>query len=125
MTELLAPHQKATHADAHAIYQAVIARITEAGWTRQAIDTLARPDSCWQIRHHYTAGVWELHFERQPWWRPGHQRASSVPDDLQPRTAKIDRHRPLPSPAAVLSELFGPAHAVCASPVPVTNGGGK
>jgi hypothetical protein len=125
MTDLLAPHQKATHADARAVFVATIARLKEAGWTRQAVDTLTRPDNCWQVRHHYTAGVWELYFEKQPWWRPGHQRASSVPDGLQPRTTRIDRSRSLPSSAAVLSELFGSAHAVCAFPVPVTNGGGK
>lgn len=124
MTQLLAPHQKATHADARAIFAAVLARLQEAGWTRQAVDTFIRWDNCWQVRHHHSAGVWELHFERQPYWRldgPTKGR-SSVPVADTPRVAKIDRHRSLPSPAAILAQLFGPHHAVCTALPPHANG---
>jgi len=124
MTETLALHKRATHADGRAVYLAVIARLQEAGWARQAVDTLTRRDNCWQIRHHYSAGIWELHFELQPHWRIDGPTAgrTSVPMTLDSRMARIDRARPLPSSAAVLAQLFGPCHAVCTSPVPITNG---
>jgi len=127
MTELLAPHQRPTHAEARAIFVATIARLHEAGWTRQAVDTLTRPDNSWQVRHHYSAGVWELHFERQPYWRIDGPTAgrTSVPATFEPQVARIDRSRPLPSSAAVLAQLFGPCHALCTSPVPTTNGSEK
>jgi len=119
MTDTLAPHQRATHADGLAVFQAALTFLESVGWTRRAVDTLTRPDNDWQVRHHYSAGCWELHFERQPYWIQVEH--SSVPATTDPREALIDRHRSLPSVRAVISQLFGP-YVHLAAPLARANG---
>lgn len=119
MTDLLAPHQRATHAEGLAIFQAVLAQLQATGWTRLRVDTLVRGD--WQIQHHYSAGCWELTWDRRPRWEL-RDAARSLADvglllaaDTARRTARIDRNRVLPSVLSVLSELFGPHATIMGS----------
>lgn len=126
MTDLLAPHQRATHAEGLAIFQAVLAQLQATGWVRQRVDTLVRGD--WQIRHHYSAGCWELTWERRPRWElydAQHTTADlqvSIQQGAESRTTRIDRNRVLPSVLSVLSGLFGPHAVTMGNSTPSDNG---
>src|SRR5262245_53126875 len=119
MTDLLARPPRAHHADGLAIFDATIAHLLDVGSSRPRVGTLVRDDHLHQVRHQFSAGCWELHFELRPNWERLDQRArTSVNATAGKRSAVIDLSKPLPSGKAVLSELFGTWHAVCAHAVP-------
>lgn len=116
----LAAVARAPHADGLAVFDGVLDALQAAGWTRLRVDTLTRPGVDYQIRHQFNCGVWEFHLERQPPWQYRDGIHLSPPPG--PRCTLIDLHRPpLPTVAAVLSELFGP-HTLLAQPRPGSNG---
>lgn len=110
----------APHDAGYAIFVQVIAVLASAGWTRQRVDTLAREDHDWQVRHQFSAGCWELHFERGPDYQ--RTRGGTLPVGAPSRVAKIDLRRPpLPTAEQVISHLFGP-NIHLARPRPSSNG---
>lgn len=122
MTDLLAPTRRAHHSDGLAIFNATIALLEGAGWERMRVDTLVRSDLHYHVRHHYSAGRWELYFEPRPRWERLAD-ISNLPLATPPREALIDLHRPpLPSSRAVLADLFGQHHVICTHAATPGNG---
>lgn len=92
----------ASHADGLTVFDGVLGVLERAGWTRLRVDTLVHPDTPLTVRHHYSAGRWELHLEPDPLhvFR-GQASRGSV------RIAYIDRWRALPTVGQVVDDLFG------------------
>lgn len=97
-----------THTQGLALFDQVIAALTERGWERLRIDTLVFPDddpdqkNRWTVRHRYDHGTWWLYFEPDAYWARGQ---APHPDA---RVARIDLDKTGQTAPAILSELFGP-----------------
>lgn len=101
-----------THEQGLAVFNEVIQRLQGAGFERLRVDTLQhytdaglkeRTDR-WTVRHHYTQGVWELHYEPDQTWSP----VSKGKHPLA-RMVRIRLDKKLPTTVEVIMELFGPA----------------
>lgn len=98
-----------SHPQGLAIFDQILAKLEQAGWTRHRIDTLVHhsteadnPRTRWTVRHRYDHGVWEFHFEPDAYWRRGER------PDPKARVARLRLDRPGTTAEAVLSDLFGP-----------------